>query len=205
MRCLFYLMACAPLLLGACSKEKKPRARDVRLDDAAPETQADSTGEFDLAEFERQARRHLSRLSYEHSEKWGMGKSTSWKIDLEAGVISWAFSDKVVSAPIQVVGTYVPAQQSMLWAWDHPSIKNELAQDCLKLKEWGDKHELTELTLREIKCSEAQAWTYTAMACKIAGAKGAFRVPSGQAFIFLTFGDISVRRPDITPHFDLER
>jgi len=180
------------LSLGAC-KDPAPTAKDpAPAEDAV---QVALTPEEERLEFERESRIYLSKLTAKHNEEWGLGKAVRWDADLEKGVISWTFADKVVSAPVQVIGTYVPGPQSLLWAWDHPSVSKDLAKDSLLLKQWGQEHRVSDLTTREINCSEAQVWTYTAMAAKLAGAQGAYRGPSGQAYIFFTFGDISIGDP----------
>jgi hypothetical protein len=62
-------------------------------------------------------------------------------------------------------------------------------------KEFGQKHELTKFTERKVKCSEDEAWEFTAVAARLGKANGAYRGPAGTALVYMTFGEIKLSRP----------
>ena len=194
------------LLMGLCSCSEKQEQPDAPEETAPANTNAEGQepAEFSFEEFERQARREISQQTHKHNEKWGIGKSIRWDADLEEGIIKWTFPEKIVSAPVQVLFTYVPAEQSLMWSWNNTSVKEKLAKDSLKLKAWGEERNLSQFTTPEFKCSEAEAWGYAAIAAKVAEANGIYRGPSGRAFIFFAYGELSESKPDITPDFDLK-
>lgn len=42
--------------------------------------------------------------------------------------------------------------------------------------------------------SEEEAWRFTAVALHLSGAAGAYRGPAGSTYVFMTFGDVTVRK-----------
>lgn len=179
-------LAILSLALSACSDEKTEKPKDKQA--AAQAEPAPASEES----FEQQARRHLSQLTRKNQKEWGMGKASRWDADLEKGFITWTFPDKTVRAPVQVIATYDPARQDLLWGWDHPSVSKELGRHARILKKWGQDNGVGPLLTRQITCSESEAWTYAAMAAKLAGAHGVYRGTEGQVYIFFTFDRVII-------------
>ena len=42
---------------------------------------------------------------------------------------------------------------------------------------------------------EDDAWTFTAVAARLGNANGAYRGPAGTALVFMTFGEIELKKP----------
>jgi hypothetical protein len=47
---------------------------------------------------------------------------------------------------------------------------------------------------RKVACDEAEAWEFTALACKLCNAQGAYRGPAGSARVFMTFDDVQLSK-----------
>lgn len=127
---------------------------------------------------------------------WGLGSGTSWAVDLEVGRITFV-NEKgwEITAPVQVVGTFNTVDNTWLWGWDHPSVPAPVAEHAKLVRDFGAKHGLEMLTTRKIEADETDAWTFTALACHLAGAQGGYRGPAGDARVFMTFGTVSIRDP----------
>jgi hypothetical protein len=115
-----------------------------------------------------------------------------WQVDLETGIITFTSATKVVSAPVQVIGTYNTLDGTFLWGWDHPSVSEPLAADARLAREFGQRQGLPLSTTRKVECTEEQAWSFTAVALYLAGAQGAYRGPAGTTMVFMTFGKITI-------------
>lgn len=115
-----------------------------------------------------------------------------WSVDLEAGTIKFTSATKVVSAPVQVIGTYNSQDGTFLWGWDHPSVPEARGADARLAREFGKLHKLPLFTTRKIECTEDQAWSFTAVALYLSGAQGAYRGPAGTALVFMTFGEMTI-------------
>lgn len=128
-----------------------------------------------------------------HMDAWGLGATDRWDIDLEDGVIWFTNPGLLVIAPVQVIGTYNLQDGTWLWAWDHPSVDPPLARDSGLVHAFGEHHGLSRYTTSKIRCTEDEAWEFTALACHLAGASGAYRGPSETAHVYVTFHDVTIR------------
>jgi hypothetical protein len=128
-------------------------------------------------------------------EAWGFGDTKTWSADLDTGIITFVTKDdRVVTAPVQVIGTYSSEDGTWLWGWDHPSVGHALAFDARLAKEFGERYDLEWSSTKKLICTEDEAWTFTALACHLAGAQGAYRGPAGSTYVFMTFGDVTMNR-----------
>ena len=115
-----------------------------------------------------------------------------WSVDLDTGLITFTSATKVVTAPVQVVGTYNTRDGTFLWGWDHPSVPEPRAADARLAREFGLRQDLPLFTTRMVECTEDEAWSFTAVALYLAGAQGAYRGPTGPTLVYMTFGDPTI-------------
>ena len=128
-----------------------------------------------------------------HSQRWGLSKAVSWNVDQEKGIIFWVLgNDTYAVAPVQIIGTYNPSDNTFLWAWDHPSILDPLKEHAKFVRDYGRKHNVDILTKRKVVVSEAEAWEFTALASRLANANGGYRGNGGGPLVFMTFGEIKL-------------
>lgn len=137
---------------------------------------------------------HLQTLTSSHDSMWGLG-SAAWGADLEKGIITFDTDDGThVEAPLQVIGTYNTQDGTWLWGWDHPSVSEPLSQHAQLAFDYGQKHGIADLTTRKVTCSEDCCWEFTALACFLAQAQGAYRGPAGPTHVFMTFGAVNISK-----------
>jgi hypothetical protein len=115
-----------------------------------------------------------------------------WSVDLEAGMITFTSATKMVSAPVQVIGTYNTRDGTFLWGWDHPSVPEPRRSDARLARQFGQLQDLPLFTTRMVECTEEQAWRFTAVALYLSGAQGAYRGPAGTTMVFMTFGEMTI-------------
>ena len=115
-----------------------------------------------------------------------------WSVDLDAGTIIFTSPTKMVSAPVQVIGTYNRLDHTFLWGWDHPSVPEPSGADARLARQFGQLRDLPLFTTRIVECSEEQAWSFTAVALYLSGAQGAYRGPAGSTMVFMTFGEMTI-------------
>lgn len=122
----------------------------------------------------------------------------SWEVDQNAGLIRFARPDGgVVTAPVQIIGSWNAKTQMFTWGWDHPTVQVRLRGDAERTRWFGEKHALPELTERQLKASETDAWRLTAVAVKVNGAIGAYRGPMEEGpVVFMTLGGIKLQAGD---------
>jgi len=113
-----------------------------------------------------------------------------WAVHQDAGLIQFQRADgSLVTAPVQIIGSWNPRSETFTWGWDHPSVQPRLRADAERTRWFGDKHKLPELTQRSIKTTELEAWRLTAVALKVNAAAGAYRGPTDGPVVFMTLGD----------------
>ena len=130
-----------------------------------------------------------------HAGAWGLGKTDRWDLDQKDGRLIFTSKTLTVAGPAQIIGTYSTQTGTWLWAWDHPSVLPPLQFNARRVREYGEKHGIQALTTRKIECSESEAWEFTALACYLCGAQGAYRGPAGTALVFMTFDEVKLSKP----------
>ena len=115
----------------------------------------------------------------------------TWRVNQEAGLIEFERADGImVRAPVQIIGSWNPKNEIFTWGWDHPSVHTRCRADAERTRWFGDAHEVNELTRRQVRVSEAEAWRLTAVAMKVNAAHGAYRGPTEGPVVFMTMGDL---------------
>ena len=140
------------------------------------------------------------QLKTEAHKSWGLGTFDRWDIDQEVGNLVFSNADGTTAvARAQIIGSFSTNDNSWLWAWDNPSIVDGMKLDTLKLKEYGEKHGIAKLTTRTWNGTEEDAWTMAALAVKLCDAQGAYRAPAGPSYVFITFGEVKLSKPQDGP------
>lgn len=126
---------------------------------------------------------------------WGLGSTDRWDADLELGTIQFSNADGfTVTAPVQVIGSYSSDEGSWLWSWANPSVIEPLTQAARLARAFGETYELSEFTQRKIQCLEDDAWRFAAVGLHLSRSAGCYRGPAGSTFVFMTFGEVSIRK-----------
>jgi hypothetical protein len=129
-----------------------------------------------------------------HDRLWHL-REASWSVDQDAQTITFTSPQGVTATcQVQIIGTYNTDDGTWLWAWDHPSVVLALQEHARQIRAYGAKHGIKKLTTRKLECEEADAWEFTALACRLCDAQGAYRGPAGSALVFMTFGEVTLSR-----------
>ena len=91
-----------------------------------------------------------------------------------------------------------------MWGWDHPSVDEDKADHAKLAKAFGVEHGLEQYTSRKVECTEDDAWSFTALSSRLANANGAFRGTAGPTQIYMTFGEISLTKTELSELTDAE-
>ena len=119
----------------------------------------------------------------------------AWSVDQDKGTITFDSPKGIrATAPVQIVGTYNTDDGSWLWGWDNPSVDAPLAEHAKKVRAYGQEKAFDILTTRKLICPEDQCWDFAALSCMLCEAQGAYRGPAGKARVFMTFGEVSLRK-----------
>ena len=117
--------------------------------------------------------------------------SYSWW--LEQGTGKLTFSDRgtpKVIASVQIVGSYSTSSHTWKWAWANDTVVEELKKGAQQVKQYGEEKGFSELTTAKWACPADYAGTLTAAAGYILKAKGAYRGPIEDGYVYLLITDI---------------
>lgn len=139
----------------------------------------------------------LSLQTETHDATFGFRQAQDWAVDQDTGKVTWTFTDgKVVTADVQIIGSYNPADGTFLWGWDHPSVVSDLQEHAKLVKDFGLEHGIDEFTTQTISIStEDEAWEFVAVANRLANANGGYRGDAGGPVVFMTFGEVTLSKP----------
>jgi hypothetical protein len=123
--------------------------------------------------------------------EFGLGGHERWDYDQDTG--EFTFSDggvPKVGADFQVVGSVSDISDTWLWSWANPSILDARRKDMHLVRRFGEEHGLSELTEERWPADEDAGWAMTNIAAHILRARGAYRCPVDNGFLFLIFTDV---------------
>jgi hypothetical protein len=149
---------------------------------------------YDLA-MER-AREKIRIKAAFYRDAVGLREGGTWGADLQAGTIRFDLADgTVLTAPMQVVGTYDRNTGTWMWGWDHPSVPAPVAEHAALVHAFGEEYGVDRFVERVIEATEEECWDFTALAVHLADAQGGYRGPSGTTLVYMTYGEITAYRP----------
>jgi hypothetical protein len=151
-------------------------------------------GKTDFDALVAQSEEELRVRTAAHDGAWRLAEA-DWHIDQDVGAIEFTRQDGFVArAPVQIIGTFNVEDRTWLWAWDNSTILPALRKHAEIVHEYGTKNGLERLTARKFKSNEEEAWSFAAVACKLADAQGAYCGPADCTRVFVTFGDVTLRQ-----------
>lgn len=137
----------------------------------------------------------LKLMTQIHDETWQISEA-AWAVDMDAGTIEFRNGKGwIITAPVQVIGTYDTLDGTFMWGWDHPSVPEHAAKSAQKVREFGLKHGLPEVSELVVEIDEDQAWKMTGLASYLAEEQGAYRGPAGTTYVYMTFGKVTISKP----------
>jgi len=145
-----------------------------------------------------QSMEELRAKTEAHDGTWHLGKA-DWDVDQSTGQIVFTAPGGITATcPVQIIGTYNTDDNTWLWGWDHPSVEPALQEHAALVRDYGEQNGIEKLTTRKLHCSEGEAWEFTAVACKLAGAQGGYRGPMDSTLVFMTFGKVTLSKSKTT-------
>jgi hypothetical protein len=149
----------------------------------------------DISEYTTLVEQSLEELRLKtaaHDGAWRLSEA-DWSVNQDEGTILFTRPDGITATcPVQIIGTYDTQSGTWLWGWNHPSIIPALQEHARQVRAYGEQLGIERLTTQEAVCDESEAWEFTALACKLCAAQGAYRGPAGAVFVFMTFGTVSL-------------
>lgn len=119
-------------------------------------------------------------LNYEH---WHYDQDTAELVFSDAGIPK-------VMVHFQIAGSISKQGKSWMWAWANESLNPKLTTWSNRVREFGKEHGIRKLVEDCWRADEDDGWEMTAITTFLTSAKGAYRCPDEDGFLFLVYTDI---------------
>lgn len=141
-----------------------------------------------------------------HDRRWGMSRSRGWRLDQAAALVEWDLEDGgTARAPAQVLGSYNAAAGTYVWAWDNPTILEQVCETAWRIRDYGVAHEVFALTTSPLKLELDQLRDLVALSFRVGGCTGLFHPTRGQLTTYVVFGRVTLELPDgATEEFEVQ-
>ena len=140
----------------------------------------------------------LSKKAYEYLNEqqdicnsyFRMGTYQNWFYDQLTGELT--FSDDGIKKLIidyEEVGSVSEVTNTFLWAWENPHLEPTIKSQITKVREYGLSRNFEKLVTPKWTADQYDGWEMTAIASLLLKTKGAYRVPTKDAtlFVFMIF------------------
>lgn len=142
----------------------------------------------DFAKFLDQCLEDFHKQQKDLDEKWGIENAKRWDVDQMKGTITFSDSPKgykKIVGQVQFIGAWTEADKTWQWSWANKSVAPALQKEALKLRDYGQKYKLKQLTDKSWPGTVADGWKMTALAVKLTGADGAYGRAVDKQFVFM--------------------
>lgn len=149
------------------------------------------------SEFRHRAVHELMDLNERCKEEFRISTWPRWEYDLEQGTLT--FSEEGIAkvvASIQVAGTTSRSAGTWMWGWANDSLPANATKDVERVRQFGRVENIDQLTKSELPDDEYLGWEMTAVAAKLLEAKGAYRCPDDNGFLYLVYSSIGFAKSD---------
>jgi len=152
---------------------------------------AKKPADMDWAEFASEATAYLSKQQDTAKREFDLESWEQYSLDPETGTFTFSRKGKPgVVAHALVVGSITGKPRTWLWSWADLSAPESLSKPILRVQKFGKDHGFKKLTDPTWPGKKTDGWEMAAAAALILSAKGAYRAPFEDGFIFLIFTDI---------------
>ncbi len=118
--------------------------------------------------------------------EFGLGKHGHYFLDFEKGKIRFSEGDvTAVEASMIFVGSHVPEKNHWKWGWANPSIPEHVRSQSARIRQLGKITGLELFTNESVIVEPQMPGEFTALACKLLQAKGAYTIAHDEMNLYL--------------------
>jgi hypothetical protein len=141
--------------------------------------------------YRHEAVHELMRLNELCEEQFRISSWPRWDYDFERGTLTFSQDDvPKVRASIHVIGTTSISGKTWMWGWANESLSANVTKAVARVRAFGEAEDIDELKAAELPDDEYLGWEMTAVAAKVLGAKGAYRCPGKNGFVYVAYSSI---------------
>jgi hypothetical protein len=95
-----------------------------------------------------------------------------------------------VLATIRVVGSISKVSGTWLWGWANAHFPDNVTKAATTVRDFGEDQSIWKLTKDKWEATEEDGWEMAAVSNRLMKAKGAYRCPDSNGFLFLILTDV---------------
>jgi hypothetical protein len=135
---------------------------------------------------------HLQmELNEQYIQQFEINSFKNWHYDMYKETLT--FSNKGVPhiiATIQVAGSISKKSETWLWGWANPHFPTNVTEKLSTVRAFGEEHGILKLTQEKWDATEEDGWEMSSVASRLIQAKGVYRCPTDNGFLFLILTQI---------------
>lgn len=146
----------------------------------------------EFSQFKHASVHELTRLNDSCARIFKISSWQSYDYDLDRGTLTFS-QDGIpkVIASILVAGTTSQSGGTWLWSWGNGYLPENVSEPLKKVRDFGISERISELAEPYVPDDENIGWELTAVASRIMGARGAYRCPGNNGFVYLILTDLA--------------
>ena len=143
------------------------------------------------ADLLKKSREYLLQQQEIITKQFGLDDYEQMDYEQETGKMIFTLKDgRRIIMSFQVVGSISDRSNTWMWSWDNPYLLENVTEEMLKVKAFGEEHKIEKLTTPKWTGNDDDGWEMTAIATWLLKAKGAFSFLSDEMNVFVVFPDI---------------
>jgi hypothetical protein len=146
----------------------------------------------EFEQYRHQSAHELMDLNEQCENGFRLSDWPRWSYDLETATLTFTRDGLPrVIAKVQVVGSTSAARKSWLWGWASANTPRPAVERMSEVRAFGEREGIAQLTAESLPDDEFLGWEMTAIAARVLRAKGAYRCPLEDGFLYLVYTDIA--------------
>src|SRR5688572_22394657 len=138
-----------------------------------------------------------------HQSDWGIANYPRWDVDQATGKLTFSYPDgRNAVCAVQFIGSFNHRKNTWFWSWANSTVREELKQHSIAVRKFGETNRIAQLTTPGWSGTQQDAWEMVALATKLCEAQGAYRGPSDDLYMFMTFTDVQLSHEPQKPRTD---
>ena len=133
-------------------------------------------------------------LRHQQEQAWSsfnIGSYERYDYDQESGKIVFSSNGNVrVITDFQAVGSISTRSNTWLWAWANDSILPSIRQAAEHARAFGEAEQIAEVIEPYWPADETDGWAMTALTAYLTKAKGGYRCPDENGFLYVVLTKI---------------
>ncbi|MBI3546704.1 MAG: hypothetical protein HY081_08975 [Gammaproteobacteria bacterium] len=122
---------------------------------------------------------------------FSLSKHKRWDYDQSTGLLTFSNNGiPAVIADVEFIGSYSTVSETWLWSWSNFHLLENVRTRIKAVREYGEHRAFPRLTIPKWPADEVHGWEVSAVATHVLSAKGVYRAPTENGFLFMAIMEV---------------